>query len=118
MAKQNVGAVLSGDDEEDVRVVKPRAKKLKEVLPGPSHPGVDRVRIQLEESDNIPPTGQFFGINGRSYMLKPGIPADVPKELINVLNDAVQDVPEVDPFTQQIIGYRKKLRYPYRVVTA
>jgi hypothetical protein len=74
------------------------------------------IRIRLEENDNIPPTGQFFGHNGASYMLRPGEDAEVPVELINVLNDAVMAVPQVDPTTRQVLGYRERLRFPYRVI--
>jgi len=75
-----------------------------------------RVRIVLEENENIPPTGQFFGHNGATFLLRPGDEADVPVEILTVLNDAVQDVPQLDPTTRQVVGYRKKLRFPYRVI--
>lgn len=75
-----------------------------------------RVRIMLEENDNIPPTGQFIGVNGRGFMLRAGEEADVPIEVISVLESAVQEVPMVNPVTQQVEGYRKKLRFPFRVI--
>jgi len=56
-------------------------------------PAAQRVKIILEENDNIPPTGLFIGINGRSYLLRAGEEVDVPVEVIEVLNDAVEDVP-------------------------
>jgi len=74
------------------------------------------VRIILEENDNIPPTGQFFGVNGRSYMLKPGMEADVPQGLIDVLDNAVTSTAIIDPDTRKVIGYRNAMRYPYRRV--
>jgi hypothetical protein len=82
----------------------------------PRVPGEKRFRIILEENDNIPPTGQFFSINGAAYMLRPGMEAEVPVGIINVLNDAVMDVPVIDPVTKQVVDWRKKLRFPYRVV--
>lgn len=113
MAKASAGAVLA-DPEDEVKPV--RRRKVAAEVPGPASPGTDRVRIILEENDNIPPTGQFIGVNGRGYMLKPGVEAVVPKEILSVLNDAVQEVPDIDPSTQQVVGYRKKLRFPYRVI--
>jgi hypothetical protein len=98
----NLGDALATDPE-----VSPLAAKI--VAP-------KRVRIVLEENENIPPTGQFFGHNGNTYLLRPGDEADVPVEILTVLNDAVQDVPQLDPTTRQVVGYRKKLRFPYRVV--
>lgn len=73
-----------------------------------------RVRIVLEENDEIPPTGQYIGLNGVGYLLVPGEPADVPRGVISVLNAAVRD----KPITQdgRIVGYRQALRFPYRVV--
>lgn len=74
----------------------------------------ETVRIILEENDSIPPTGQFFGVNGRSYMLRPGVEAEVPQGIIDVLDNAVTSSPIIDPDTQKVIGYRNAMRYPYR----
>jgi len=111
---KQLSAALADTDEP----TKPRRRKAapaQVVPPSPSHPGGRMVEITLEENENIPPTGQFFGINGRTYILKPGVPAKVPLEIIHVLNDATMSVPEVDPYTNQVMGYRNRLRFPYRV---
>jgi len=73
------------------------------------------LRIMLEENADIPPSGQFIGHNGNSYMLKPGIFVDVPIPLLEILDHAVTSVPQLDPQTKQVIGWRQKLRYPYRI---
>jgi hypothetical protein len=75
-----------------------------------------RVWLVLEDNDNIPPTGQFFGHNGVGFMLKPGVAAEVPVELLDILNNAVYEAPEVDQATRQIIGYKPRLRFPYRLI--
>jgi hypothetical protein len=116
-----------GDDEAgttlppapEAAAPKPKKAKAKvEVLPAVAAVSEvpKRVRILLEENDNIPPTGQYFGINGKGYMLRPGEETEVPVELLGVLNDAVQEVPVVNPQTQQVESFRKKLRFPYRVL--
>lgn len=48
--------------------------------------------------------------------LRSGEEADVPVELLSLLNDAVQDVPIIDPLTSQVLGYKSRLRYPYRII--
>lgn len=75
-----------------------------------------RVRIILEENDNIPPTGQFFGADGKGFMVKPGLPVDVPMSIINILNTSIMATPIIDPDTRQITGFRNRLRFPYRVI--
>lgn len=50
--------------------------------------------------------------------LRPGEKADVPVELLTVLNDAITSVPQIDPSTSQVLGYKDKLRYPYRILPA
>ena len=94
----------------------PKPKKGKAAKDAPAVPTVKRIRIILEENDNIPPTGQFFGVNGKGSIIRPGEEVDVPVELIEVLNNAEMSVPLVDPNTNQVVGYRKKLRFPYRVI--
>jgi hypothetical protein len=74
-------------------------------------------RIMLEENENIPPTGQFISADGRAFVLRPGEEADVPECLLNVLDSAEQEVPILDA-GKSVVGYRKKLRFPYRVITA
>lgn len=76
-----------------------------------------RVWLVLEENDNIPRGGQFFGYNGAAFILKPGVKANVPTGILNILNDAITHVPVVDPQSLAVVDWRKKLRYPYRIVT-
>jgi hypothetical protein len=86
------------------------------IPPAELMPPERRVRIMLEESDQIPPTGQFFGVQGKGYVLRPGEAADVPMSIIGILNTAVMSVPVKDA-GDRVVGYRDKLRFPYRVVT-
>lgn len=72
-----------------------------------------RIRIVLEENDQIPPTGLFVGDNGVGYMLRPGEEMAVPIGVLEALDNAVVDIPVVDPQTLQVIDYRKKRQYPY-----
>ena len=80
-------------------------------------PSERRVRIILEENDNIPPTGQFFGAQGIGYVLRPGEEADVPMSIISILNTAIMSTPVLDS-GQRVVGYRDRLRFPYRVIVA
>lgn len=74
-------------------------------------------RILLEESDDIPPSGLFLQHNGRPYMLRPGMEVDIPTFLKEILDHAVITVPQVDPTTKQVVGWRSRQKYAYRVVT-
>lgn len=72
-----------------------------------------RVRIVLEENDQIPPTGLFVGDNGVGYILRPGEEVAVPPGVLEILNNAVTSVPVVDPQTLEVIDYRSKKLYPF-----
>ncbi len=85
-------------------------------VPGKSRKSVgmpDRVKIILEENDDIPPTGLFVGVNGRGYLLKPGEEIEVPQAVVEVLENAVTSAPLRDG-GQQLIGYRDRMRFPFR----
>ena len=73
-----------------------------------------RFKVILEEDPAIPPTGLFISANGRPYLLQAGVEAEVPREVLSVLDDAVISVPTISPQTQQVTGYRSRLRFPYR----
>lgn len=85
--------------------------------PNPLPQSSKRIWIQLEDNDEIPPTGQFIGVNGRSYMIRPGEPVKVPEEVIECLQDAVMSVPIVDQ-DKNVVGWRDRLRFPFRFVAA
>jgi len=75
-----------------------------------------RTRIMLEENSEIPPTGLFVGVNGTGYLLKAGEPMDVPASVLEVLDHAIMSQPVMDPSSGQVLGYRERMRYPYRRV--
>jgi len=72
------------------------------------------VRIQLEENDDIPPTGLYVGHNGKGYLIEVGKPVDVPKHIVEILDNAVMSSPTIDPGSRQVVGYKDRMRYPYR----
>ena len=76
----------------------------------------ETVRILLEENEEIPPTGLFVGLNGRGYLIRPGEEVDVPLGVAEILSHAVMSTPSLDPSTKQVIGYRERMRYPYRTI--
>jgi hypothetical protein len=76
----------------------------------------ETVRIILEDNESIPPTGLFLGLNGRSYMIRPGEPVNVPTGIVEILEHAVMSVPNIHPATKQVIGYRTRHRFPFRRV--
>ena len=76
----------------------------------------ETVKIILDESDDIPPTGLFVGVNGKGYLIQPGEEVNVPRSVLEVLDHAVMSSPQTDPQTRQVVGYRDRPRYPYRLV--
>ena len=85
-------------------------------VPAVKTPKEPRVRIILEENENIPPTGLFIGRNGVSYMLRAGEPVEVPQGVIEILDAAVESRPVIDPGSRRPTGYRNRHRFPYRRV--
>lgn len=77
-------------------------------------PEVKRVKIVLEENDEVPPTGLFLSVNGVGYVLRPGEEADVPEYLLEVLDHAVTSSPRTND--ERIVGYKDRSRFPYRIV--
>lgn len=72
------------------------------------------VRIILDENDNIPPPGLFIGLNGRTFMVKPGHEVDVPIGVVEILDNAIEQRPVISPLTRQCTGWTKRRRYGYQ----
>ena len=102
------------DDEPEVlKAVSTPPKKAKAV---PSPVAEHRTCIVLDDIDEIPPSGQFFGADGVGYLLRPGEEAMVPDSILSILDTCVVSAPIVDRGTLQVIGTRDRLRFPYRIV--
>lgn len=84
----------------------------------PSVEAKDRVWIILDDNDEIPPGGQFIGVNGVGYQLLPGVEAFVPRAVCEVLDHAVKSIPVLDPMTKRVIGWKNRKRFPYTIVTS
>lgn len=95
------------------------ARKAADLVPLPPVPKAPqdekRIRIMLEDNDAIPPGGQFIQVQGFPYILMPGYEVDVPESILDVLDHAVMSVPVTD-VDKQVVGYRDRLRFPYRVI--
>ena len=74
-----------------------------------------RVKIILDENDAIPPTGQFFGVNGTGYQIQPGKEVGIPEFVLGVIDNAVTTKPVLND-DGQVVGYRDVPRFPYRIV--
>jgi hypothetical protein len=109
---QLMAGVMSG------AAVKPTDEALQAIAsvePLPTPKPQPRIRIVLEDNENIPPGGQFVQVNGMPYMLQPNMEMDVPVSVLDVLDHAVMSVPVKDD-NMNVIGYRDRLRFPYRVI--
>lgn len=74
----------------------------------------DRVTIIVDEPNNSPSSQQFFGLNGKGFLITFGEKVRVPRALLNVLNECV----ETRSIPQQGGGVveRDSLRFSYRIV--
>lgn len=117
----NLGNNLDSEDEVVAEAPKrrgrpPKKAKAEEKKAAQGMP--KRVWIILEDNDEIPPTGLGIGHNGRSYMIRAGEPVNVPEFILEILDNAVMSAPIIDPTTRRVNGFRERLRFPYRRVSA
>lgn len=80
------------------------------------YPDAKPVTVEFEETDEIPPTGQFVAINGDSYVIKPGEEVTVPDFLLKHVDNCVSGKPVVNPQTRKVVNYRNRSRFPYRII--
>jgi len=104
-----------GDEDDNLALesaplIKTRVRKVAAAAPAVER----RTRIVLEDNEQIPPTGQFIGADGKGFMIRPGEPVDVPDSVLNVLDTAVASTPITDA-NGTVLGYRDRLRFPYRI---
>lgn len=78
-------------------------------------PKADYVRIKLAHNRDIPPSGLYLGHNGKGYLLKPGVEADVPEFLLDILDNAVQSVPVTGP-NGQVESWEEQPRFMYSII--
>lgn len=80
------------------------------------YPDAKAVTVIFEESDDIPPTGQFIAINGEAFVIVPGEEVTVPDFLLETVNNSISGRPVLNPQTNKVVSYRSRSRFPYRIV--
>lgn len=70
-----------------------------------------RITISEDPTNNQP---VYVGHNGKSYRIRRGEPVDIPTELVEVLRNAVQQVPKLDR-DGRIEGWKAVQAYPFQV---
>jgi hypothetical protein len=116
--------LLAGDDEESN--LPPAEEPVQQAAPVGVPSGNDtselgrqraekKVVIIVEENDHTPPNGHFVGVNGVGYQIQTGKEVTVPLSVLEVLDNAKESVPVTNE-EKSVIGYRDRLRVPYRVV--
>lgn len=72
------------------------------------------VCITLHDSKEVPPGGQFVGVNGKQFRIRPGVQVVVPRYVCAALDNATHGVPELDE-KMRVIGIRQAPRLTYTV---
>ncbi|MNM65408.1 hypothetical protein D3C81_768550 [compost metagenome] len=70
--------------------------------------------ITLHDSKEIPPGGQFVGVNGKQFWIKPGMKVVVPRYVVEALQNAVIGQPDVND-KMQVVGVKNMPRLPFTV---
>lgn len=70
--------------------------------------------IKLNDNEEMPPSGQFFQVNGRFFILKAEIWHRVPSFLLGVIDHAVAEKPVIDD-QLRLIGTRAQKRFTYEI---
>lgn len=109
------GGVLENPPEDDSVQAAGKGRKRGGGGTKKADPMKKRVRIKLANGAHIPPTGQFIGLNGYGYLLKPGKEADVPEPLLDILDNAVEEKPVMGE-DGRVEAYESAPRFPYTVV--
>jgi hypothetical protein len=68
--------------------------------------------IQLTDSEEIPPPGQGFGVNGRQFLLRPNVWYRVPSWLLSTIDNCIVERPIRDEYNR-LVGFRPMKRFPY-----
>jgi hypothetical protein len=88
-------------EDKEVKAKK-EEKRTKIVIDEHLDPGQDQMNTDV-----------FVGVNGRGYLIKRGVTADVPDEVLHVLNNAVQTVyvegPNGQEFTRDVPRFNVKI---------
>lgn len=109
------------DQEASVAAPKPRAPRSRRVEPEMEEPPyIDLTNpkdkeyaiISLHDSEDIPPPGQGFGVNGRFFNLRSNTWYKVPAWLLSTINNAIVERPIQDE-NKRFVGTRPMKRFPY-----
>lgn len=110
----DLDALLTDAVDEEGKQPIARRHKMGAKAPKPEVPE-GYAKIILENSANIGPSGHPVGLNGRFYLIKPGVEVVVPGGILEVLEHAIHTEAITDG-NGSVIGSRDTHRLPFRVL--
>ena len=105
-------------------VVQPRKPRARQVQAAEEPESINRLIatddkddyaiIRLHASDNIPPGGVPFGVNGRNFIMTSEHWYKVPAWLLSSIDNIIEEKPVKDG-ADKFVGTRSQKKYPYEV---
>lgn len=112
--KETTGEGTEGTEAVEAKAAKAGKQAKAAVVKEAAKVDDGRVTIIVDEPNNAPSNQQYFGLNGKGYLITFGEPVRVPKALLNVLNECIST--RTIPVEGGGFVERDSLRFPYRVV--
>ena len=108
------GGVTPPAPRNEPRARRTAPRNVRDEQADPNDPMQKMVCITLHATDEVPPGGQFVGVNGKQFWIPPGRKVKVPRYVVEALNNAVKGEPVIDE-RSRVVGINLVPRLAFTV---